>query len=143
MRGCFGQQTIFGGDLVLRPRHQRFVDQGGGGRERAFDAGDRDIEIIEGADRNHARDAALGRIRIDVIEALEVGRVFDVTKQRQRMPPGQLRLRMGRSDHGCGRDAAKRRGDGGEGAALQKVASGNRQRENPVAVGASGVWDPI
>ena len=128
MRGCFGQQTIFGGDLVLRPRHQRFVDQGGGRCERAFDAGNRDIEIVKGADRNHARDAALGRIRIDVIEALEIGGVFDVAKQRQRVPPGRLGLGMRGSHRGNACHTTKSRGHRGQGAALQKVSSGNRQR---------------
>jgi len=59
----------------------------GGRCDRAFDARDGDVEIIEGAYRNHAGDAALWRIGIDVVEAFEVGRIFDVPEQRQRMAP--------------------------------------------------------
>ena len=50
MLGGFGEQAIFGRDLVLRPRHQRFVDQPDRRRDRAFDARHRDVEIVEGAE---------------------------------------------------------------------------------------------
>ncbi|WP_245477281.1 hypothetical protein [Bradyrhizobium guangzhouense] len=80
LRG-FGELAVLGGDLVLRAGHQGFVDQRRGRRERALDAGNREIEIVESAERDQARDAALGRIRIDIVEALEVGWVFDVAEQ--------------------------------------------------------------
>jgi hypothetical protein len=117
MRRGFRQQPIFRGDFVLRARHQRFVDQVGSRRDRAFDACDCDVEIIERADRDHARHAALRRIGIDVVEALEIGRVFDVAEQRQRVAPG--RLPSGRLCTGWNaRSDSEGRSDGGEGGAL-------------------------
>jgi hypothetical protein len=45
--------------------------------------------------------AALRRVRIDVVEALEVGGIFDVAEQRQRVAPRRLgRLRVGGVDDG-------------------------------------------
>jgi len=68
--------------------------------------------------------------RIDVVEAFEAGGIFDVAKQRQRMPPHNfarccvcLVCAECRQD-GCG---AQSRGKRRQRAALQKVSSGNRQ----------------
>ena len=70
------------------------------GGERAFDAGNREIEIVKRADLDLTYGAALRGLRIDVVEALEAGRVFDLAEQRQRMPPGRFAhagLRLGRT----------------------------------------------
>ena len=99
MADRLGQRAVFGRNFVQRRRHQRFVDELDGCRDRAFDAGNGDIEIVERPDQDLAGNAALGRIRIDVIEALEAGRIFDVAEQRQRVAPDRLAgrgLRMGR-----------------------------------------------
>ena len=79
------------------------------------------------------RDAALRRVRIDVIETLEVGRIFDVAEQRQGMTPDRLAarsLRTGGFDRGKNRRKPQCRGERGEGAALQKMSSGNCQMQN-------------
>ena len=128
--GGFSQQAVFGDDLVLRLRHQRFIDQRRCRRERALDAGNRHVEIVERADRDHPRDAALGRIRIDVIEAGEVGRILDVAEQREGMAPLQFagrRLGLRRIDGGEVRRQPQRGGHRGDRAALQKMSSGNCQ----------------
>ena len=39
----FGEQTVFRANLVLRPRHQRLIDQGGSRRDRSFDARNGDV----------------------------------------------------------------------------------------------------
>src|SRR6185437_1184033 len=100
--------------------------------ERALDAGDDDIEIVECADRDHPRDAAFGRVRIDIVEPFEVGRILDVAEQRERVLPNR--------SIGCGlrrRDRAKvggkpqHRGCRSDGAALQKMSSGYRQMRIP------------
>ena len=79
------------------------------------------------------RDAALRRVRIDVVEMLEVGRIFHVAEQRQRMTPDRLAARIlctGGFDRGknCGKPQC--RGKRGDGAALQKMSSGNCQMRN-------------
>ena len=66
--------------------------------ERAFDAGDRAVEIVEGAERDLPRRAAFRRVGVDVVELLEAGRIFEVAEQRQAVPPDPfLRLRADRS----------------------------------------------
>ena len=102
MADRFGQRAVFGRDLVQRRRRERFVDQLNAGCERAFDAGNHKVEIIKRPDLDLTYGAALGRLRIDVVEALEAGRVLDLAEQRQRVPPRRFgrRLRLGRRNRG-------------------------------------------
>ena len=89
----FGQRAVFGRDLVQGRRRERFVDQLNAAGERAFDAGNHKVEIIKRPDLDLTHGAALGRIRIDVVEVLEAGRVLDLAEQRQRVPPDRLSRR--------------------------------------------------
>jgi hypothetical protein len=91
----FGQQPVFGRNLVERLDGQRFVDQPDRAGDRALYACDSDIEIVKGANRDLPHRAALRRFRIDVVEPLEVGRIFDVAEERQAVPPHRLAGRLG------------------------------------------------
>ena len=52
-----------------------------------------------------------GRVRIDVVEPFEVGRVFDIAEQRQRMPPRRLGcLRPGPAQNRARQGQARARG---------------------------------
>ena len=114
----FGQLAIHGGDFVLGLRHQPLIDPGDAVRERALQPDHHDIEIVERADRDLAHGAALRCIRIDVVEALEVGGVFDVAEQRQRMPPRRFGLRVRRGNIAQACHLAQHRGPGAKGRAL-------------------------
>ena len=50
-------------------------------------AGDDLVEIVEGAERDQPHDAALRRLRVDVVEMLEACRIFELAEQRQAVPP--------------------------------------------------------
>ena len=73
-----------------------------------------------------------GRFRIDVVEVLEAGRIFDVAEQRQRVAPCRLAL----PDWACaasiagGGGESQSRGKCGDGAGLEKTSSGNGQMQN-------------
>jgi hypothetical protein len=54
------------------------IDHGGAAGDRSLQILDHDVEIVEGTELEQAHDAAFRRIRIDVIEPLEAGRIFDV-----------------------------------------------------------------
>ena len=82
MADGFGQLAVLGRNLIQRLRHERFVDQLNAGSERAFDAGDHKVEIIKRPDLDLTYGAAFRRVRIDVVEAFEAGRVFDFAEQR-------------------------------------------------------------
>ena len=84
-----GKQSIFARYFVKRRHEQRLVDEIDALDERAFDAGDRHIEVVEGTERDLARRAAFRRFRIDVVELLETGRIFQVAEQRYAVPPDQ------------------------------------------------------
>ena len=76
----FGDKSVFGGHLVSRGRHQGVVDERNAAGDRAFDARNHGIEIVEGADSNLAHDAAFRRFGVDVFELLEAGRIFQVSE---------------------------------------------------------------
>jgi len=75
----FRQQSISRHRFILRTGRQCLIDQGGAAGERSLQALDHDVEIVEGAELEQAHGAALRCIRVDVIEPLEAGRIFDVT----------------------------------------------------------------
>jgi len=85
--GGFRQQAVGGRRLIQRPGRQRLIDQGGAARDRSLQALNDDVEIVEGAEFEQPDDAAFRRIRFDVVEPLEAGRIFDVPIGRYRMPP--------------------------------------------------------
>ena len=89
MGHLLGQEAVGGGDLVLGLRDQPLVDQRDAAGDGALHSGHDDIEIVEGADRDLAHHAILRGVRIDVIEALEVGGILDVAEHREGVPPGR------------------------------------------------------
>ena len=99
----FRQQAVVGGDLVERRGGQAFGDQLEAARQRAFDAGDHLVEVVEGAEGALAQRAAHRRLRVDVVEMLEAGGVFRLAEQRQPVLPGAGR------GLGSGRGARQRR----------------------------------
>ena len=81
-------------------------------RERAFDAGDHHVEIVETAERDLRCGAALRRVRVDVIEMLETGRIFQFAEFRHAVPPGRVcSLRLGGADPGRQRNLARGKQD--------------------------------
>lgn len=142
MGDAFGEQPVLGRHFVLRLDHQRFVDQRGRAAVGALHPGDDAVETVERADGNLPRDAALRRVRIDIVEASEPGRIFHLTEQRQRMIPGCFGCCGSLSLRGCDQRAARcrdnyRRGCD-RGASLQKTSSGNAQAAGLVIV-VSGI----
>ena len=134
--GGLGELPVSGRWFVFRTGCQRFNNHGRAAGKRSLEAADDDIEVVEGALFEHAHHAALRRIRIDVVVALEVRGVFDVAKYRQCMSPDRpfgRGLRVGRCDRGNDRIKSQCRGHCGGRAALQKMSSGNRQMRVPVA----------
>ncbi len=77
-----GDQTIIGGNFIERGYQQGVGDHAGAGGNRSLQPRHHLVEIIEGTERNHAHAAELRRIRIDVIKALELGRIFELAEQR-------------------------------------------------------------
>jgi len=69
-----GDQAVFGERLVQSLTHQGVVDQADviGGHALA----DERVEAVEAAETGAAQDAALGRVRVHVVEVLVVGRVL-------------------------------------------------------------------
>ena len=87
-----GQQAVGGKGLVERFRHEGIVDLADPALEIALQAGDDEIEIVEPALGPEADEAALGGLRVRVIEMLEIGRIFRLAHQREGMgPPAFLR----------------------------------------------------
>ncbi|MGY4367594.1 hypothetical protein ACVW1A_003659 [Bradyrhizobium sp. LB1.3] len=128
-----GQRAVFGRDFVERGRREGFVNECNGAGDLPLHTGDDDVEIVECADGDLARDAAFGRFRIDVVEALEVRGVLDLSEQRQRVAPGERtgRLRVRHADRKApyGTEGGER---GGSSAGEQEIASGNGQINIPV-----------
>src|SRR5262249_15066788 len=58
--------------------------------DRAFHLSDHQIEIVKGTKAREAHRPALGGIRIDVIEILEVWRIFELAELRHSVPPNSL-----------------------------------------------------
>jgi hypothetical protein len=95
MADRLGQQTVFGRYLV-----ERGYEQGVGGRsdahgDRSLQPADHLVEIVERAEGDHAYGAGLRRFRIDVVEMLEAGRVFELPEQREAVPPPRIGFRPG------------------------------------------------
>ena len=74
--------------------------------------------------------AALRRVRIDVVEMLEAGRIFEVAEQRERRGATPARLPSARAGADCGKACRKRRrGATAATRRWQKMSSGNCQSE--------------
>jgi len=71
------QQPIVGRDLVQRGVEQHIGGEHDLSRQRSLHDADGEVEIVERAGQAHAHEAALGGVLIDVVEMLEVRRVFD------------------------------------------------------------------
>ncbi len=66
---------------------------------------EREVVLVELAHHRELREhAAFGRVRIDVVEMLEVGRIFEVAEGRHAMMLGLLLLRAAPDAHHDGRD---------------------------------------
>ena len=76
----FGDEAVLAARLVLGGHRQGVEDLPDPRRRHAFD--DKGVEGIEGADRGEPHRPALRRVRVDVIEILEVGAVFEIAEQR-------------------------------------------------------------
>src|SRR3954447_12068452 len=127
MTDRFGQQAVFGRDLVQRSHHQGVVDIVDACRDRALHARDDEVEIIEGAEAAEAHRAALRRLRIDVVETLEARRIFELPEQREGVTPVVL-VRV------CDAMESKRpdcRGNERSGAAAQNGPAGKLHRLAP------------
>jgi hypothetical protein len=81
MRHRFRDQPIFGRHFVERGCEQRIRDHTRAGGDRSFEPGDDLVEIVERAHGHEPRGACLRRLRVDVIEMLEVRRVFEFAEQ--------------------------------------------------------------
>ena len=77
--GGFRQQPISRRRFILRPGRQGLIDHGGAAGDRSLQSKDHGVEIVEGTELEQSHDAAFRRIRIDVVESLEAGRIFDVS----------------------------------------------------------------
>src|SRR4051795_13213279 len=134
MADGLGQRAVLGRDFVKRGRREGFVDERHGTGDLPLHTGDDDVEIVECADGDLARDAAFWRFRIDVVEALEVRRVFDLSEQRQRVPPSRLAggLRVCHADAGKAPYGTKGGERCGSSASEQEIASGEGQINIPV-----------
>ena len=130
-----GEQPVSGRRFIQRAGGQRLEDLADAVGERSLHTIDDQIEVVEGAEREHADDAALGGIRPDVVVVLEAGGILDVTQGGDPMPPFES---VGRGLRLCRREPAKIRCESqcrdrrGDGAALQKMSSGYRQKQIPV-----------
>ena len=93
---CLGDEAVLGGHFIERRHEQCVRDHTGSRGDRAFEAGDDLVEVVEGADRHQPHASALGRVRVDVIEMLEGSRIFEVAEQRQAMPPFETALSVSR-----------------------------------------------
>ena len=108
-----GKQPVDARDFIERRHKQRVVQQVDALRERAFDAGDHHVEIVEGAERDLRCGAALRRLRVDVVELLEAGRIFQLAEFRHAVPPGRPRALRRGADPGRQREFARGQQDGG------------------------------
>ena len=99
MRICdaFGKQSVLGGNLVERRRHQGIGGKLDPGGERPFYAGHDHVEIVKGTECDLACAAAFGRLRIDIIEVRKVGRIFHFAEERKPVPPDRFHGLRGHS----------------------------------------------
>ncbi len=75
--------AVFGGGLIGARGHERIVDEP---QARCRRAAHRErVEAVEGSFDEAAQRAALGRVRIDPVEVVEVGAVLGLAHQRERM----------------------------------------------------------
>ena len=82
-----GKQPVFARYFVERRHQQRVVDAIDAEDERAFDAGDRHVEVVVGAKRDLPRRTALRRAGVDIVELLEAGWIFQFAERRYAVPP--------------------------------------------------------
>src|ERR1043165_7834715 len=88
MTDRFGEQAVFGRNLVGGRSHERVVDLVDAGGDRALHPGDNDVEIVECPEAAEPHGAALRCAWVDVIEALEPCRILEVAEQREAVMPG-------------------------------------------------------
>src|SRR5690242_20487116 len=87
MTDRFGEQTVFGGNLIESRRHKRLDKELRARGNAAFHAGDDNIEIVESAKRSLANNSTLRRVRIDIVEMRKTVWIFHVAEQRQAVLP--------------------------------------------------------
>ena len=87
MADRFCDKPVLGRYFIERGHQQSVGDHSGTHGYRALKSGHHLVEIVEGPERDHAHDASLGRVRVDVFEMLEPGWILELAEQRQAMPP--------------------------------------------------------
>ena len=108
-----GDQAVHRERLVGRADHQRVVNEANlRGRDAPDDEG---VEAVEGADGRLLDRAALGRVRVDVVEMGEVGPVFRRAVHGQRMADVDIPARRVRGRSGDRERKQESRNPGGEG----------------------------
>ena len=98
MSDRFGNEPVVGRNFIKRRRQQRVGEHARARRDRSLQPGDDLVEVVERAQRHQPHAAALRRARVDVVEMLEAGRIFELSEQRQAMLPVErlfLRARGG------------------------------------------------
>ena len=86
----FCDQPVMGRRFVERWHHQRVANRTGSRSEQALEPGNYLIEVVESAERHQAYRTTFRRLRIDVVEMPEAGRIFEIAEQRQTVPPLRL-----------------------------------------------------
>ena len=138
----FRDQSVMGRRFVERRRHQRVANRAGSRSQQALEPGHDLVEVVERAERHQAYRPSFRRLRIDVVEMPEAGRISEVAEQRQTVPPlriGALRARR------CCRPwrLAKQGGDGGKGAGAKDRATGEAQVKPPGSQALSRLSDEL
>ena len=132
-----GEEAVLGPDFVLRRFHERVVDEREAGLGDAFHPGDEEVEIVEGVLDAEAHEPALRRVRVDVVEMPEAGRVSRLAEERVRVAP----FRLAGAGGGRGRDGEKRRERGAKKPCQWRLQSPAQQRpfgpRKPVIISAA------
>ena len=81
------EETVLGRDLVRSRRDQRVVGLIEAGCDVPLHPRHNKIEVIERAETAQAHTAALRCIRIDIVETLEAGGIFEIAEQREAVAP--------------------------------------------------------
>ena len=90
------------------------------------------VEVVEGAECDHAHGAALRRVRIDVVEMLEPRRILELPEQRQAVPPIAVDTRRLGARRGAEERHAEPAEDGGarpQGAPVRTMDRRVRRKE--------------
>jgi hypothetical protein len=142
------QQAVKRERLVIVARQQALDDIASDRLYRQTQDNER-VETVECAEHAFGDGPALRRIRIDVVELLEVGRVLEVAEQGEPVPPLWRGLGGGGADECRQAEPAEQRSGECEGAALEDDTTGGRQGISPQSIALLGPgpmradWGPM